>query len=74
MSVVRETGTLARVRQQQALSWARQMAEDEMRNRIFEAPPVVARWEELSREILEGKRTPTSAAKALLETIETSVL
>lgn len=70
MEETRRSGVLQSRRQQQALAWVRQMADDHIRNRIYQSPAVAQALADIGGRVLAGDLAPTMAAAALIAVME----
>ncbi|MEG1849488.1 MAG: methylmalonyl Co-A mutase-associated GTPase MeaB [Oscillospiraceae bacterium] len=73
MARMNESGILVSRRQQQTLSWVKQMTEEHIRNVILSNPKVISRMEEVEQKILSDSISATMAAQSLISAIETEL-
>lgn len=65
-----ESGVFDRRRREQILTWVRTMTSEYLENRIEQNKEITAHREAIEKEVVEGRLTPTVAAKELINNIE----
>lgn len=73
MRAIRSSGTLLSRRQQQTLSWVRQMAEEHIRNQIVTNPNVITQMAQIEAQLLSDRLSATLAAQSLIDAIESEL-
>ena len=70
---MKETGQLESRRQQQNLTWVREMTDDYFRNLIYKNPAIAEPREAIESRVLDGSLAPTKALSEIVAVIEASL-
>ena len=70
---MKETGQLESRRQQQNLTWVREMTDDYFRNLIYKNPTIAEPREAIESRVLDGSLAPTKALSEIVAVIEASL-
>ncbi|MBR0375975.1 MAG: methylmalonyl Co-A mutase-associated GTPase MeaB [Firmicutes bacterium] len=70
---MRQTGQLESRRQQQNLTWVREMTDDYFRNLIYKNPNIAQPREDIESRVLDGSLAPTKALSEIVAVIESSL-
>ncbi|MDO4581619.1 MAG: methylmalonyl Co-A mutase-associated GTPase MeaB [Bacillota bacterium] len=70
MAQMRESGLLEQRRQQQNLTWVREMTDDYVHNLIYRNPQIAGPMQSIEQQVLDGQISPTGALRQLIELIE----
>ncbi|MBQ1343392.1 MAG: methylmalonyl Co-A mutase-associated GTPase MeaB [Firmicutes bacterium] len=70
---MKETGQLESRRQQQNLTWVREMTDDYFRNLIYKNPAIAQPREAIENRVLDGSLAPTKALSEIVAVIESSL-
>ena len=73
ISQMKETGQLESRRQQQNLTWVREMTDDYFRNLIYKNPAIAEPREAIESRVLDGSLAPTKALSEIVAVIEASL-
>ena len=68
---MRKTGQLEERRQQQNLTWVKEMADDYFRNMLYKNPSIAGPREAIEQKVLSGEMAPTKALTEIVRVIET---
>ncbi len=73
MEMMQSSGRLTTRRQEQTLSWVRQMTDEYLHNLIYSNPNVIASLDSVKAGIMHGDMSATRAAQQLIDSIETEL-